>query len=94
MPLLGYSLVKIVPFTLVSILLSNLRMTFSSPPGEGLGAVKVHHGKNILKTKCFCDFLLLPALCLGVMRKLFLFIKEALFNYSTGLCIACSLQWL
>ena len=40
MPLLGYSLVKIVPFTLVSILLSNLRMTFSSPPGEGLGAVK------------------------------------------------------
>ena len=67
---------------------------FLITPRWRAGSSKSNRGKNILKTKCFCDFLLLPALRLGVMRKSFLYFQRSPVNYSTGLCIVYSLQWL
>ena len=41
------------PVLKLTVLLWKIRMTFSSPPGEGLGAVKSILWKDILKTRCW-----------------------------------------
>ena len=67
-------------------------MTFSSPPGKGLGAVKSH--KNILFSRCFTHDVLFaaPSPSPGGDEKVILSYQRSPVNYRTGLCIAYSLE--